>query len=72
MRQDELIDTKGLAQRSGLSASYWNKRRVSGDTPPYLKCGGRVLYRISDVEAWLQSKRRTSTSDRGPCKPENS
>jgi hypothetical protein len=55
MWHDEVTNTKGLVQRFGLSESYWNKARVSGNSPPYLKCGRRVLYRISDVETWLES-----------------
>jgi hypothetical protein len=31
--------------------AQWRSRRVG---PPFLRlCGGRVLYRVADVEAWL-------------------
>lgn len=58
-----LIDTGTLALRTGIAASTWNKRRLTGDSPPHVKIGRRVLYRWSDVEAWLDSKLRHSTSD---------
>lgn len=58
-----LIDTNELAEKTGIAASTWNKRRLTGDSPPHMKIGRRVLYRWSDVEAWLEGKLRQSTSD---------
>ena len=34
---------------SAATLSTWRSR---GCGPPYVKIGGRVLYRISDVESW--------------------
>ena len=31
-----------LAQVTGISASTWNKRRVTGDSPPFSKVGRRI------------------------------
>ena len=59
----ELIDTRELAKRTHVAAATWNNRRLTGDTPPFLKIGARVLYRWADVEAWLKGKVRHSTSD---------
>lgn len=59
----DFLDTHQLALRTGIAASTWNKRRLSGDSPPHVKIGRRVLYRWSDVEAWLEGKLRHSTSD---------
>jgi hypothetical protein len=46
--------------------------RVKGFGPPWVKCGGLVRYRIADLDAWLESQTRHSTSERGakidkPC-----
>lgn len=60
----QYLDTKALAGRTGLSASYWNQTRLRGDGPEFLKIGRRVLYRWADVEAWLAERRRQSTSER--------
>ena len=50
----------------GLSASTLAKMRLRGDGPPYLKAGKRiVLYDTQDLEAWLATRRRMSTSDDG-------
>lgn len=57
------LDTASLAEKTGISESTWNKRRLTGDGPSYIKAGRRVLYRWSDVETWLDNMLRTSTSD---------
>jgi len=59
----EFIDTPRLAALTGIAASTWTKRRLTGDGPPHLKVGRRVLYRWQDVETWLAAKARQSTSD---------
>lgn len=60
-----LIDTAELARRTGTSTSTWTCRRVSGDGPPFIKVGKCVRYQWRDVEAWLESQKRRSTSDTG-------
>ncbi len=49
----------------GLSVSTLNKLRVFGGGPIFLKLGRRVAYDVTDLDAWLASKRRRSTSDAG-------
>lgn len=63
MSQSEYIDTVALAKRTGIAASTWTKRRLTGDGPSYRAIGRRVIYRWSDVEAWLDAQTRKSTSD---------
>jgi len=60
-----LLAVKAASQRVGLSVSTLNKLRVFGGGPVYLKLGRRVAYDVADLDAWLFSKRRTSTSDDG-------
>ena len=47
----------------GLAVSTLNKRRVTGDTPAFVKLGRRVLYDSKDLDEWLAAHRRRSTSD---------
>lgn len=47
----------------GLSVSTLNKKRLSGDGPPFLKLERRVVYDSSDLDSWLSSQRRCSTSE---------
>lgn len=56
---------RDAAVYTGLSTSTLNKLRVFGGGPTFLKLGRRVAYDISDLDAWLATKRRVSTSDDG-------
>ena len=47
----------------GLSESTLAKRRLYGQPPAFLNLGGRAIgYAIDDLDAWLESCRRRSTS----------
>ena len=61
----ELIDTNELARRTQTSAITWAKRRMLGEphSPRFLRLGRSVRYRWSDVEAWLETRQRQSTSE---------
>jgi len=61
---DDLLTADALAARLGLSRQSLAVWRLNGSGPPFYKAGSRVLYRTADVEAWLESRRRTSTSAR--------
>lgn len=57
------------AKYVGLSPSTLAKLRMRGDGPVYSKAGARiVVYDLSDLDAWINSRRRQSTSDTG-CDP---
>ena len=51
------------AELIGVSIHSREKYRCSGDDPPFLKVGSRVLYLHEEVEAWLQRHRCRNTSD---------
>jgi predicted DNA-binding transcriptional regulator AlpA len=57
------LNVKATSRWSGLSVSTLNKLRLSGDGPPYIKAGRRVVYDIRDVEAWLAKRKRKNTSE---------
>jgi hypothetical protein len=67
--QDKLIAAKQygnveiVARILGVSVSYLNKARMSGDGPPYVKFGRNVRYSILEVLAWAESRVRSSTSE---------
>lgn len=54
------------ANAIGLAPSTLAKLRLSGLGPVYLKLGRRVRYRATDIEAYLQSRLRRSTSEESP------
>ena len=55
-------DVKAAAEYIGMSAAFLNRHRITGTGPTYLKLGGRIWYDRSDLDAWLNSRRRQSTS----------
>ena len=63
--QLRLLDTKSAALFLGLSKKTLEAYRLRGGGPAYYKAG-RIRYSEADLIAWLESRRRTSTSDPGP------
>ncbi len=57
--KDQLLTTAQAAELLGLSEttlSTWRSTRRAD--VPYLKIGGRVRYKRSEVEAWVKSQRQ--------------
>ncbi|TFV74115.1 DNA-binding protein [Bradyrhizobium frederickii] len=46
-----------------LSERTLERMRVTGDGPPFVKAGRRVLYRPADIDAWIATRIRISTSE---------
>ncbi len=64
------LRTKEAAQFLSLSARTLEKHRTYGTGPAYHKLGGRVVYAIEDLQAWVGRGAVTSTSDpRGQVLP---
>jgi hypothetical protein len=57
------MNTKEAASYIRKSASWLNKSRMSGTGPVFVRNGGTVLYFQSDLDAWLNSGRRTAIYD---------
>lgn len=58
-----LLDTPSAAKMIGMSSRTLEKWRTLGEGPPFLKFGRRVLYSRTDLESWIESRRRQSTSE---------
>jgi len=52
-----------LAERWNISPRTLERWRWIGEGPPFLKIGGRVVYRLEDVEAYEQAQMRCSTCE---------
>lgn len=64
--QDQLLTTKELEKFTTLTTRFWEHRRLSGDTPPFIRISDKcVRYLWGDVCKWLENKKRNSTSDQG-------
>ena len=49
----------------GLSIRTLEKHRIYGTGPRYSKLGGRVVYRVEDLQSWVDAAAKASTSDPG-------
>lgn len=49
----------------GVSKSFLDKRRISGDGPPFRRIGRRVFYWRDELVQWVDQFRQTSTSEAG-------
>ena len=56
------IPVTGAADFCGCSSSLLNKLRVAGGGPRFIKLGRKVVYDTADLSAWLETRRRSSTS----------
>ncbi len=66
--EDRVLTTKQLAQYLGISTRSLERFRVDGSGPKFVKLGAdklraRVVYRWSDVQAWLGSNTFGSTAE---------
>jgi predicted DNA-binding transcriptional regulator AlpA len=59
-----LLTTDATSKTANVSKSYLNKARLTGDGPSFIKIGRAVRYELAEVERWITSKRRTSTSQK--------
>lgn len=62
-RSRELLSTLQAAHFLGLAVPTLAKWRTAGLAPPFHKLGRRIVYRRDDLEAWLASQKRSSTSE---------
>jgi excisionase family DNA binding protein len=64
---ERLLNTRELGELLGFSAG-WVQDRYEADDLPGFKLGGRLRFRSSEVEAWLESK-RASAGGEAPATP---
>lgn len=57
-----------LARRWSISPRTLERWRWIGQGPRYIKIGGRVIYRVEEVEAFEAQQTRSSTSE-NPATP---
>jgi hypothetical protein len=58
------LHRKQAAYYLGVSLSWLDKSRLHGEGPAFLQVGSRVLYDTADLDSYLASCRRRSTSER--------
>jgi predicted DNA-binding transcriptional regulator AlpA len=64
-----VLRTPDAARYLGLTASTLEKMRLTGAGPRFIRLGFRAVgYAIGDLDAFIDSRRRSSTSDQGPSR----
>ena len=61
--QKRRLRTADAAAYCGSTKSTFEKYRLTGEGPVYSKIGRVVVYDPADLAAWLESKKRRSTSE---------
>ena len=56
------LNQNELAERLNISARTLERWRWVGEGPRFLKLGGRVVYRLEDIEAYEVEQVRDSTT----------
>lgn len=63
---DKLLTTPQAANVLGVSIAFLERDRWAGARVPFIKIGSRaVRYRLQDLEKYIESCIRKSTSDTG-------
>jgi len=66
MNNTQLLNTANAAKYLTVSKAFLERDRWAGARVPFIKIGSRaVRYRLSDLDAYLDSQVRYSTSDQG-------
>jgi hypothetical protein len=61
---EPLMSEEDTANVLGMSPRTLEGKRLRGEPPPYVKLGKRVMYRPSDIAAYVNANVRHSTSER--------
>ena len=64
------LRTPAAADYLGYAESTLEKKRLSGDGPPFIRLGRAIVYDTRDLDEWLAGRRRRSTSDSGISPPD--
>jgi predicted site-specific integrase-resolvase len=62
---EPIFDTPAAAPLLGVTPGTLQVWRCQGKGPRFIKSGGRVIYRLRDINAYLDSRTRKSTADPG-------
>jgi len=69
----QLIDERELARRTTLSRTTLQAMRRAGGGPAFVRLGRRIVYRVVDVEAWIEARthgRPAAADHQGSAKDE--
>jgi hypothetical protein len=56
------LSVRQAAEYIPLAVGTLNKLRVTGEGPTFIKLGAKVLYDTVDLDAWVNARKRQSTT----------
>lgn len=63
LNQSHRLRTSAAAAYCGLKTPTFEKYRMTGEGPIYISLGRAVVYDTADLDDWMASNKRRSTSD---------
>jgi predicted DNA-binding transcriptional regulator AlpA len=57
------LRTPAAADYLGYAESTLEKKRLTGDGPPFIRLGRVIVYDTRDLDTWLAARRAQSTSE---------
>jgi predicted DNA-binding transcriptional regulator AlpA len=61
--QHRRLRTPDAADYLGYAESTLEKKRLTGDGPPFIRLGRVIVYDTRDLDNWLAGRRARSTSE---------
>ena len=58
---EKLVGVQALAKRYGPPESWWYQKAEAGEVPSF-KLGKYRKFRVSEIEAWLETQRHGPTA----------
>lgn len=60
--EQKYVDEAFAATVTGMSPAWFQRSRWLGNGPPYVKVGRAVRYRLDELIAWFENRKRISTT----------
>jgi excisionase family DNA binding protein len=57
------LNVKEAAAYIPVAKSTLDKLRVAGGGPRYIRIGAKILYDVSDLDAWMENHKQANTAD---------
>lgn len=61
--EPEFISTEDAARLTGMSVAWFERSRVFGGGPPFVKINRSVKYPVAELRRFMRVRMRTSSTD---------
>lgn len=67
--EERLLTRREVEALFGISARFLEVSAVRGDSPPMIRVGRSVKYRVADLRDWIEARRVCSTQEKIKVEP---